>query len=71
MQTYYYVLASKQFLVEEEPIHEVLKERTRHYHEQEKEIDFWLVQTTSLFGSTRIGRSQGEVSQTSSRNYFH
>lgn len=23
---------------------EVLKERTRHYQEQEKEIDFWLIQ---------------------------
>ncbi|MDF5730779.1 MAG: DUF2488 family protein [Rhizonema sp. PD38] len=43
MQTYYYVLASQHFLVEEEPLDEVLKERTRHYHEQEKEIDFWLV----------------------------
>ncbi|AFZ58657.1 DUF2488 family protein [Anabaena cylindrica FACHB-243] len=43
MQTYYYVLASQHFLLEEEPIHEVLKERTRNYHEQEKEIDFWLV----------------------------
>jgi len=44
MQTYYYVLASQRFLIQEEPIQEVLKERTRHYHEQEKQIDFWLVQ---------------------------
>ncbi|MEH2249017.1 MgPME-cyclase complex family protein [Nostoc sp.] len=44
MQTYYYVLASQRFLLQEEPIHEVIKERTRHYHEQEKQIDFWLVQ---------------------------
>lgn len=43
MQTYYYVLASQQFLIQEEPTDEVLKERTRYYHEQEKEIDFWLV----------------------------
>lgn len=43
MQSYYYVLASQSFLLEEEPIEEVLKERTRHYHEQEKEIDFWQV----------------------------
>lgn len=43
MQTYYYVLASQHFLMEQEPIDEVLKERTRNYHEQEKEIDFWLV----------------------------
>lgn len=43
MKTYYYVLASQRFLLEEEPIDEVLKERIRYYHEQEKEIDFWLV----------------------------
>lgn len=43
MQTYYYVLASQRFLTQEEPLEEVLRERTRNYREQEKEIDFWLV----------------------------
>ena len=43
MQTYHFVLASEKFLIEEEPLDEVLKERTRYYQEQEKEIDFWLV----------------------------
>ncbi len=43
MQTYYYVLASQHFLMEEEPLDEVLRERHRNYEEQGKEIDFWLV----------------------------
>ncbi|MBD1936723.1 MgPME-cyclase complex family protein [Microcoleus sp. FACHB-68] len=43
MQTYYFVLASQRFLLEEEPFEEVLQERHRHYKELEKEIDFWLV----------------------------
>lgn len=43
MQTYYYALASQKFLLEE-PIDEVLRERTRNYQDQGKEIDFWLVQ---------------------------
>lgn len=43
MQTYYYVLGSQRFLTKEEPLEEVLRERTRNYQEQEKEIDFWLV----------------------------
>ena len=43
MTTYYYVLASQKFLIEEEPLAEVLKERNRHYQEQEKELDFWFV----------------------------
>lgn len=43
MQTYYYVLASQRFLLEEEPLDEVLKERQRFYQESNKAVDFWLV----------------------------
>lgn len=43
MTTYHYAVASQRFLLEEEPLAEVLKERRRYYQEQEKEIDFWLV----------------------------
>lgn len=43
MTTYHYILASQKFLLEEEPLEEVLKERTRDYTEKKKEIDFWLV----------------------------
>ncbi|MFN9175699.1 MAG: MgPME-cyclase complex family protein [Synechocystis sp.] len=43
MTTYYYVLASQKFLLEEEPFEEVLKERRRNYAENNQEIDFWQV----------------------------
>ena len=43
MTTYYYVLASQKFLTVDEPLDEVLKEKTRYYQEQEQAIDFWLV----------------------------
>lgn len=43
MQTYYYVLASQRFLLEEEPFEEVLRERQKDYQAKEKEIDFWLI----------------------------
>lgn len=43
MTTYHYVLASQKFLLEEEPLEEVLRERVRNYQEKEKAIDFWLV----------------------------
>ena len=43
MTTHHFVAASARFLTEEEPLEEVLKERRRHYGEQGKEIDFWLV----------------------------
>lgn len=43
MRTYHYVLASQKFLLEEEPLEEVLRERYRNYEEKQKEVDFWLV----------------------------
>lgn len=43
MTTYYYVLASKKFLMVDEPLEEVFKERKRNYLENEKEIDFWVI----------------------------
>lgn len=54
MQTYYYVLASQRFLLEEEPLDEVLKERTREYHEKEKEIDFWLVKQPAFLEAPQM-----------------
>ena len=54
MQTYYYVLASQKFLIEEEPLDEVLRERRRHYQEQEKEIDFWLVKEPAFLESAEL-----------------
>lgn len=43
MTTYYYAVASQRYMLQEEPTEEVLKERIRHYQEQEKERDFWLI----------------------------
>lgn len=43
MQTHYYVLASQDFLIKEEPFEEVLRERTRNYQETKKNIDFCLL----------------------------
>lgn len=65
MQTYYYVLASQRFLLEEEPIEEVLKERTRHYHEQEKEIDFWLVKQPAFLEAPEMAQVKAECPQPS------
>ena len=40
---YYYVIGSKQFLLTEEPLEEVLRERLQHYYRTNKGIDFWLL----------------------------
>ena len=65
MQTYYYVLASQRFLLEEEPLEEVLKERTRNYHEKEKEIDFWLVKQPAFLEAPEMAKVKQECPQPS------
>ncbi|MCX7594244.1 MAG: DUF2488 family protein [Fischerella sp.] len=63
MQTYYYVLASQHFLLEEEPIEEVLRERTRYYHEQEKEIDFWVVKQPAFLEAPQMSQVKAKCPQ--------
>lgn len=63
MQTYYYVVASRKFLLEEEPMAEVLKERTRHYQEQEKDVDFWLVQQPAFLNAPELASVKAHCPQ--------
>ncbi|MFE1747021.1 MgPME-cyclase complex family protein [Coleofasciculus sp. H7-2] len=63
MQNYYYILASQRFLLEEEPLDEVLKERTRNYHEQEKEIDFWLVKQPAFLEAPEMAAIKAQCPQ--------
>ena len=41
MYNYYFAIASKDFFLYQEPIEEVLRERTQYYQSLNKEIDFW------------------------------
>ncbi|CAM9106150.1 unnamed protein product [Chrysoparadoxa australica] len=40
---YYFIIASPEFLLVEEPLEEMLRERTQHYNSMEKNIDFWIL----------------------------
>ena len=61
MSTYHFVAASERFLTEEEPLEEVLRERVRHYGEQGKEIDFWLVRRPVFLESAELAASSKSV----------
>lgn len=61
MTTYHFVAASERFLCEEEPLEEVLRERTRNYGEQGKAIDFWLVRRPAFLDSTALASSTADV----------
>jgi Protein of unknown function (DUF2488) len=63
MQTYYYVLASQKYLLEEEPMAEVLQERTRHYREQEKAIDFWLIRQPAFLEAPAMAAIKAKCPQ--------
>jgi hypothetical protein len=64
--TYYYVLASQRFLTEDEPIAEVLKERMRYYQEQEKPIDFWLVNQPAFLEAPELAEIKSRCPQPAS-----
>ena len=63
MQTYYYVLASQKFLLEEEPFEEVLQERVRNYKENNKEIDFWLVKQPAFLEASEFAEIKAKCPQ--------
>ncbi|MBM0740787.1 DUF2488 family protein [Phormidium sp. CLA17] len=65
MQTYYFILASRNFL-DGEALDEVLKERTRYYQEQEKEIDFWLVHQPAFLESPDMATLKNQCPQPAS-----
>lgn len=65
MSTYYYVLASQRFLLEEEDLDEVFKERTRNYQEQEKQIDFWLVKQPAFIEAPAMTQVKAKCPQPS------
>jgi hypothetical protein len=65
MHTYHYLLASQKFLLEEEPLDEVLKERRRNYQEQEKEIDFWLVKQPAFLNAPEMAATREKCPQPS------
>jgi len=63
MQTYYYVAASQKFLIEEEPLEEVLRERTNDYKAKEKEIDFWLIVQPAFLEAPEMAEAKKKCPQ--------
>lgn len=63
MTTYYYVLASQRFLIDEEPMDEVLRERTRDYNEKGKAIDFWLIVQPAFLEAPELAAAKAKCPQ--------
>lgn len=52
--SYHYILASEKFLLVDEPLEEVLRERAQHYRRKNKLVDFWLIRSPQFFKSEQL-----------------
>ena len=48
MIRYYFLIATQNFLLKQEPIEEVLRERVRHYESLNKDLDFGITNNLSF-----------------------
>ena len=48
MNYYYFALASTNFFMNEEPLEEILRERTNYYKNINKDIDFWFIKNAEF-----------------------
>ena len=65
MTKYYFAVASKKFFVEEEPIEEVLRERTTYYKNTGKDLDFWFLVDPPFLKSKDFSYIQSRIQQPS------
>nr|YP_010195865.1 hypothetical protein LK221_pgp190 [Gracilaria bursa-pastoris]UAD83262.1 hypothetical protein [Gracilaria bursa-pastoris] len=63
MPKYYFAIASKNFLMNEEPIEEILRERTNHYKDIKKDIDFWFITNPDLLKSFNINHTCKQLTE--------
>ena len=50
--TYYYIVMDQMQMFLNQPIEEVLREKTNHYFESKKEIDFWILVNPKFLNSS-------------------
>nr|YP_010850746.1 hypothetical protein Ycf54 [Lophurella mutabilis]WGH13635.1 hypothetical protein Ycf54 [Lophurella mutabilis] len=51
MYNYHFAFASQSFFLDQEPIEEILRERTHYYNSCKKDIDFWFVLNPQFLSS--------------------
>lgn len=66
MPKYYFAIASKNFLINEEPIEEILRERTNHYKVNNKNIDFWLIHNPHFINLPELIHLKKQIPETPS-----
>ncbi len=73
MTKYYFAVASQDFLLDEEPVEEILRERVNHYQHIKKIVDFWLVIDPSFINAPEMLKIKNQLTKPSaaiiSKNY--
>lgn len=64
MTVYYFAIASEKFLLQEEPIEEILRERMNHYSNHCKKIDFWLVKNPDFLRLPEMSKVRSRLNTT-------
>lgn len=65
MVTYYFAIASQDFLLLEEPVEEVLRERINHHKSMKKLIDFQLVLDPAFLNSPEMNKIKKQLNKPS------
>nr|YP_009293919.1 hypothetical protein Ahnf_122 [Ahnfeltia plicata]AOM65607.1 hypothetical protein Ahnf_122 [Ahnfeltia plicata]UAT97251.1 hypothetical protein Ahn.pli.UK.pt_074 [Ahnfeltia plicata]UAT97456.1 hypothetical protein Ahn.pli.Chile.pt_074 [Ahnfeltia plicata] len=65
MPNYYFAIASQDFLIEEEPVEEILRERTNHYLCLKKDLDFWFVLNPAFIRASSMRQVKNQLSKPS------
>ena len=65
IKNYYFVIASQDFLIREEPIEEILRERINHYNKYNKKIDFWLMLNPSFLNADTMKHIRSKLKKPS------
>nr|UNJ16467.1 hypothetical protein [Boldiaceae sp.] len=63
MTNYYFAAASKRFLLFEEPLEEILRERINNYKLNNKILDFWLLDYKTLAQNIDLGLLQQKLNE--------
>lgn len=58
--TFYFVIGSKQFLLIDEPLEEILRERVEHYKLNNLKIDFWLLPNPEFFNTSEFAEMKAK-----------
>jgi len=66
-KTYYFVLASNDFLFFEEPIEEILRERYQYYKRINLPLDFWLIRSPKFLQTSEMKELRNKLD--SSKSY--